>query len=524
MSENNFHKQNTEPTIIADSSSALPAMIGPYKVETLLGKGGMSHLYMGLHPETKKPLVIKVLPADHLKNTEAVERFLKESKLIALTQHPNIVKLYEEGSWEGGLYIAMEWIQGLSLKQFLSQQSFSLKRSLNICLQVSLALQHLHSHGIVHRDLKPENILITEDGTIKVIDFGIAHLLKEPIPSSSRVMGTPGYMSPEQKENPDQVCYASDIYSLGVIAYELILGKLCYGIIQTELLPKQLRKIISQALALSVESRYQTIDPFISDLTNYLNSEEIDKEKPEQDHSTELLEIFEKASYTLSSLQIPSSPYVDIGMAKIKSSSKFGLYCDLFSVEKECFFFVMADPIEQGVDILFASASLRGTIKTLMSAASFSSAQFHKSLHKQLQEDPLIANFAISTLYINPLENTFSFCNRGLSHLIIVPAGEESRTIYNSQSSVATLDQEIVETTGTWGVGDVLLFHSCISEDKDPPEKKESIEKQLKNILKEQMFLSAQSQAEAISKEMSLTKEFVEDKKMAALFSIQRIS
>src|SRR5690349_1252107 len=221
MTDNSFYKQNTMPDLIpTDEEFPLPTMIGPYKIESLFSKGGMSLLYLGLDPEIKKALIIKVLSPSYVTHPEAVERFLKEAKVIALTNHPNIVKLHGQGEWEKGLYIAMELIHGISLKQFIMQHSLSMRRALEIVLQVSFALLHLHSHGVIHRDLKPENILITEDGEIKVIDFGIAQLHEEKekkIEISGRFLGTPNYMSPEQKEDPFSVTFATDIYSLGVI-------------------------------------------------------------------------------------------------------------------------------------------------------------------------------------------------------------------------------------------------------------------------------------------------------------------
>jgi eukaryotic-like serine/threonine-protein kinase len=277
MTQDFFHKQDTLPNLVTEEEEVhIPEKIGPYKIETLLNKGGMSWLYLGIDPQTKHPLAIKTLSPAHLKDPASVERFLKESHIIALTNHPNIVKLYGEGRWEDGLYIAMEWIRGISLRQFLMQQSLSLKRSLDIVLQVSYALRHLHSHNVIHRDLKPENILITEDGEIKVIDFGIAQLgLEKPVQplfNQQGILGTPNYMSPEQKEDPSHVTFASDIYSLGIIAYELILGKLSYGVINISLLPKELRKIITKALAVSIEERYQNITDFIVDISRYLKS------------------------------------------------------------------------------------------------------------------------------------------------------------------------------------------------------------------------------------------------------------
>lgn len=531
MTKGHFHKQSTQPSSLDQTPPpSLPEMIGPYKIETLLSKGSMSWLYMGIDPKLKIPVVIKVLATNLKENQENLNRFLEESKLTSLTNHPNIVKLYGQGSWEGGLYIAMEWIRGVSLRQFLTKQSFSLKRSLEIILQICYALKHLHENHIIHRDLKPENILITEEGNIKVIDFGIAQLSEDtPLLFSSKVLGTPNYMSPEQKKNPNEASYTSDVYSLGVLAYELILGKLSFGVIQTSLLPPKLRKIINKALAVSASQRYQTIDAFISDLSTYLTSGEIDTEKPEEDHSIELLEIFQKNS-TLLSPPPPSWTYADIGIAKIKSSTKLGLYQELFLLPGDCCLIIIADPLDQGLDALFSAASLRGVIKTLITKNTqsmtrpFESTSFIQDLQNQIELDPFISQFRISYLYLNPINSTIYFYNTGLSHLIFTPAGEVSRIIYNSHPLLSKGSKEFTETAQNWNTGDVIIYHCFISEETDSTERKTSIETKLLEVLKEQMFLSAQSQADILVKELSQTALFPQNNQSKVLFSIQRVS
>ena len=189
--------------------------------------------------KSSEPILIKVLLPKFLKDPDVTARFLNEAHIIATANHPNIVKLYESGTWEGGLYIAMEFVKGSSLRKSLVNQPFSLKRALNILLQISYALCHLHTHGIVHGDLKPENILITESGEVKLIDFGIAQILsdKEKKDVSKRLTGTPIYMSPEQLEDWGNVSCQSDIYSLGIMAYELALGKITHGRVIISLAP-----------------------------------------------------------------------------------------------------------------------------------------------------------------------------------------------------------------------------------------------------------------------------------------------
>ena len=127
--EHDSHKQKNLPALVSKALIQIPEKIGPYKVEALLEKGGMSYLYLAIHPETKDPITIKVLFPEFLSNPEMVQRFLREAAIIALADHPNIVKLYGQGEWEGGLYIAMEFIQGISLKQYLLRNLISMKHA-----------------------------------------------------------------------------------------------------------------------------------------------------------------------------------------------------------------------------------------------------------------------------------------------------------------------------------------------------------------------------------------------------------
>jgi serine/threonine protein kinase len=221
MTDNDFHKQLTSPGIPESPSplnAPVPKSIGPYTIESLLEKGGMSLLYLATDPNTRDPITIKVLSPKFLSHPEAVKRFINEAEIIAMANHPNIVQLYGHGEWEHGLYIAMEFIQGISLRQYILQTPVSLTRALDVIIDIAYALCHLHAHGVIHRDLKPENILVTDAGGIKVIDFGIAQLLTKtditmPGEGRQQLIGTPIYMSPEQKENPEAVSFPSDIYS-----------------------------------------------------------------------------------------------------------------------------------------------------------------------------------------------------------------------------------------------------------------------------------------------------------------------
>ncbi len=278
MADEDFHTRATQPGGFDKSPTSAPSdhpkEIAGFEILEHLDTGGMSHIYRAKHPQIEEEIVVKVLATRFLKNDEVVGRFLKEASIIALADHPNIVKLYRWGQWEGGLYIAMEAIEGTSLHSLIESGQIRYPQCLKLVLETAYALCHLHTHSIIHRDLKLENILVTKEGQVKVIDFGVSQLLREQKASSKRgkqIIGTPIYMSPEQYETPDLVSYPSDIYSLGIVAYEMITGKVLKGPLDLHQVPEALRPILSRCLKRLPEERYQDVVDFIADLSEVVN-------------------------------------------------------------------------------------------------------------------------------------------------------------------------------------------------------------------------------------------------------------
>ena len=379
-------KQTTLPDLTSDIGAALPSpkQIGPYKIESLFSKGGMSFLYLALHPKTQKPLIVKILSPKFIKNREVVDRFLKEAHIIGMTHHPNIVQLYGEGPWEKGLYIAMEFIQGISLRQFIQKRSFSTKKALEIVLQVAYALCHLHTHGVIHRDLKPENILITENGEIKVIDFGIAQLSEEKKipkkPGKKRTIGTPSYMSPEQKLDPSGVTFASDIYSLGMITYELVTGQLSHGTVHFSLIPKNLRPILEKALDPDLTKRYQDIVDFITDISSFLKNNREEQEEKDLDSVFDALKESSRSLFTTPQF---SFPQLDIKASFEESFTLTGIYLDIFKFTENTFALFLAEPKNVGLSTLFQTAQLKGMLRMLLAEnAPLSSIQPESAIGK----------------------------------------------------------------------------------------------------------------------------------------------
>jgi len=468
-----FYKQETIQDIASkpQPEESIPKNIGPYPIESLLSKSKLSLLYLGLHPETKQPLAIKVLTQGSLAHPDLIDRFFKEARIIGMADHPNIIKLYSEGKWEKGLYIAMEFIQGVSLRQFIEQRSLTPKRSLEIILQAAFALLHLHTHGVIHRDMKPENILIKENGDVKVIDFGIAQLLEERGDDANgvgRMIGTPSYMSPEQKENPLNVSFSSDIYALGIIAYELFSGKLSYGVIELSSVPKGMRAIIEKALAPRLEDRYQDIVDFIHDIAGYLKSGEWEKDRTGRDQLNELITSAAAAQQILLPEEIPEWPQLSLSLAKHTGTVVRGLYCDFYKLPDNTFLFLLAHTSSRGIMSLTHIASLRGMVRALIADKEISLQKpldiraLAIALNHLFLEGRVFEPCSLQLLLLNPLMEQLSYLSCGGSTLLHVPAETHIPKYLHAENPLLGFEEraDYMETIDNWSAGDLVLLHS----------------------------------------------------------------
>lgn len=469
MTDPNFHRQVTLPTT-ADKGilqSPLPEKIGSYKIEALLEKGGMSFLYLATHPQTKETITIKALFPEFAANPEMVNRFLREAEIIEMADHPNIVKLYGQGAWEGGLYIAMEFIQGISLRQYILRNLISLKHALEIVMEISIALCHLHSHGVIHRDLKPENIIVTETGNIKVIDFGIAQLLTDvTTPDHTqrrRLIGTPIYMSPEQRENPESTSYPSDIYSLGIITYELILGKLSHGQIHLSIMPKSIQKILGKALQPNPKDRYQDIVDFMTDISTYMNSPTLIKENKELAPLSDLSESLRHAQHHLVPQDLPQWNGINAGFATYKSLGISTLYYDFFEFSPKAYGIIIGEPSIKGSPGIVYTSVLRGMIRTV-SQLTQKPYEMATALNTMLLEDPMKQTFSFCYLLLFPEEDIFRFISCGCGELWkISPESPHLDPILSENPPLG------IETSYTfkeiempWRKGDSLILFTCL--------------------------------------------------------------
>jgi serine/threonine protein kinase len=272
-------------TLQKPAISAGKTLADKYKIIEEIGRGGMGVVYKATDTRLDRTVALKFLSSELTQDEEAKQRFVQEAKAAAALNHPNISTIYEIDEHQGQTLIAMEFIQGQSLKQRLEEGPIEIDEANDIALQVAEGLKEAHDKGIVHRDIKPANIMLTEKGQAKITDFGLAKLSGgADLTKASTIMGTVAYMSPEQARG-EEVDHRTDIWSLGAMLYEMLTGTkpfakdheqaLIYSILNDEPkpiaslrpgLPSDLDRKVQRAIAKAPSMRYQSAEELIHDL------------------------------------------------------------------------------------------------------------------------------------------------------------------------------------------------------------------------------------------------------------------
>jgi serine/threonine protein kinase len=271
---------------VAVSDSLIDTLFdGRYRIVRKLGAGGMADVYLAEDQELGRRVAIKILNGRHANDDQFIERFRREAKNAAALNHPNIVSIYDRGEAEDTYYIAMEFLDGRSLKELIvGHGQAPIKVAVEYARQILSALRFAHRHGIVHRDIKPHNVLVDREGRVKVTDFGIARAGASQMTETGSIVGTAQYLSPEQAKG-GEVDQRSDLYSLGIVLYELLTGKTPFeGDTPVEIamkhlstapqppsklrpdIPRDLDMVVLRALAKDPDDRYQSADEMEADL------------------------------------------------------------------------------------------------------------------------------------------------------------------------------------------------------------------------------------------------------------------
>ncbi|MFY9253441.1 MAG: serine/threonine-protein kinase [Fuerstiella sp.] len=220
---------------VAPSAAELDALFPGLQIQELIGRGGMGAVYKARQPDLDRIVAVKILPREIQGDPAFGERFLREARTLAKLNHPNIVAVYDFGQVEDLFYFVMEFADGVTLRDTIAAGNVKQEEALRIVPALCDALQFAHEEGVVHRDIKPENILLDKRGRVKIADFGLAKMVKgdeaddNNLTGTHQVMGTVKYMAPEQMSTTKNVDHRADIYSLGVVFYELLTGELPMG-------------------------------------------------------------------------------------------------------------------------------------------------------------------------------------------------------------------------------------------------------------------------------------------------------
>jgi serine/threonine protein kinase len=290
----------TPPQAPAGELSAGTILRGKYRILGELARGGMGVVYRAEDLKLKRTVALKFLSPELTSDPEARERFVHEAQAASELDHPNICTVHEIDETEAGqMYIAMAYYRGESLRERIKRGPLGVAEAVDITLQLARGLGKAHQRGIIHRDIKPANILLTEDGLVKIVDFGLARLARATrVTRTGTTMGTVAYMSPEQAQGQgmDQ---RTDLWSLGVVLYEMLSGQLpfkgereasvLYSIVHEQPqrlkslkpeVPPDLERMVQRALEKKPESRYSSAEEMLKDLTGYQESLRISEAGP----------------------------------------------------------------------------------------------------------------------------------------------------------------------------------------------------------------------------------------------------
>lgn len=278
---------NASASLLSTSGNP-PARVGPYRLLERLGGGTTSVVHAAVNEHTGQEVALKILATELEDEPETRERFVREARVTAELQHPNIVRVIDVGEADGRPFIAMERLDGMSLPDYLrTDEAASFNTKVALMVQLCNGLQAAHDHAIVHRDIKPSNLFVERGGTLKILDFGLARLQASTLTASGQIVGTPDFMSPEQAAGR-QVDQRADVFSAAAVSYLILTGRSPFAAsdlrktlnallndapapIKESEAPAAISRVLYKALAKNPDDRYSSCSSMRADLQNVLD-------------------------------------------------------------------------------------------------------------------------------------------------------------------------------------------------------------------------------------------------------------
>ncbi len=337
-------------------ASLIDKEIGHYKIQKLLGKGGMGEVYLAEDTRLNRKVALKFLSILVREDENVIRRFNQEAFSASALNHPNILTIYEFDTVGNHCFLATEYIEGKTLREAILHEKFSLLEALNIAEQIVSALSAAHKENIIHRDIKPENIMLRKDGFVKILDFGLAKLTEKQgsvdkfdsqtkqitLTKTGAIMGTTAYMSPEQVRGKANIDSRTDIWSLGVVLFEMLTRKVPFAgetsgdtiasILKNELpnlsdhiieCPAELNRIIEKTLAKNAEDRYQQTQDLLADIKSLKAKLEFEAELERSNPANELRKSFAETKLPVSSHQTQPNVYKTVEIKTVKPNYAF---------------------------------------------------------------------------------------------------------------------------------------------------------------------------------------------------------
>jgi predicted Ser/Thr protein kinase len=316
----------------------IAAAFPQWEVLGLIGRGGMGFVYKIRQPSLDRTVAMKILSPELGRDPAFAERFAREARTLGKLHHPNIVTVFEHGEKDGFFYLLMEYVDGVNLRQAMRAGRFTPEQALAIVPGICDALQAAHAQGIWHRDIKPENILLDQEGRVKIADFGIARIVGDPLHDftltrTGNALGSLSYMAPEQHERPHEVDHRADIYSLGVVLYEMLTGELPLGRFpspsQRAAVDSRIDEIVLKTLAKEREMRQQSVTEVKTEVNLALQPDQLNPASPAASGTSRIFPVIAKlacACLLMGVLGIGFMARIDVGF---QGRFFFGLICAL---------------------------------------------------------------------------------------------------------------------------------------------------------------------------------------------------